>query len=317
MFLAPCRSIRPRWPPDSGLLSSPALMLLALCLLCACNREQEAYQPTYAEAPSSSISWYIFGVHPLHNPERLHDLYGPLADLLSASIPGARFRLEASRNYEAFDQKLYAGLFHLALPNPYQTVLSLKHGYRVFGKMRNDEDFRGIILVRKDSTIRKAADLKGKAMSFPAPTALAATLMPLAFLHSHGLDVVHDLDKRFVGSQESSIMNVYLGDVAAAATWPPPWRALSAQRPELREALEIRWQTPPLPNNGLVARQDVPPAVVEQVGRILFALHTNEAGAALLQRMEQTGFEAADDATYQPVRDFLASYNDHVQPIVH
>ncbi|OQX17917.1 MAG: phosphonate ABC transporter substrate-binding protein [Desulfobulbaceae bacterium A2] len=283
----------------------------------ACERAPETYQPRYSTGAPRQDTWFLFGVHPLHNPARLQELYGPITDLLSRRIPGARFRLEASRNYATYEEKLYQGHFHFALPNPYQTVLALRHGYRVFGKVMDDDDFYGIILVRKDSGIRWISDLKGKAISFPAPTALAATMMPQFFLQRYGLDVMHDIEIRYVGSQESSIMSVYLGDVAAAASWPPPWRALSRERPEVAEQLEERWQTPPLRNNGLVVRQDVPPMIVEQVGALLFSLHESAEGQAMLRRMELAGFETADDDSYQTVRDFLEQFNAQVRPVEH
>ncbi|MEZ4694041.1 MAG: PhnD/SsuA/transferrin family substrate-binding protein [Aliarcobacter sp.] len=49
---------------------------------------------------------------------------------------------------------------------------------KVFAKMGDDENFRGIFLVRKDSGIKNFEDLKGKKISYPAPTALAATILP-------------------------------------------------------------------------------------------------------------------------------------------
>jgi phosphonate transport system substrate-binding protein len=86
----------------------------------------------------------------------------------------------------------------------------------------DDEMFRGIILVRKDSGIHKVTDLKGKKVSYPALTALAATMMPHYYLHTHGIDVNRDIENLYVGSQESSIMNVLRGHVAAGATGPVP-----------------------------------------------------------------------------------------------
>ncbi|HEX7454670.1 MAG TPA: PhnD/SsuA/transferrin family substrate-binding protein [Gallionella sp.] len=71
----------------------------------------------------------------MHNPARLFEIYGPLIDYLNRNIPGATFRLEASRNYEEFEKKLYARQFDFALPNPYQTLNSLGHGYHVIAKM--------------------------------------------------------------------------------------------------------------------------------------------------------------------------------------
>ncbi len=75
--------------------------------------------------------------------------------------------------------------------------------------MGDDENFRGIIIVRKDSHFNQVRDLKGKAVSFPASTALAATMMPQYYMQTHGLDVTKDIDIRYVGSQESSIMSVF------------------------------------------------------------------------------------------------------------
>ena len=292
------------------------LALLAFAMLAACNNsETPLYAPTFSDASPVAETEYVFGIHPLHNPQRLYQVFGPLADYLSEQIPGAHFNLEASRNYASYDEKLYAGKFHFSLPNPFQTINAVDHGYRIFAKMGDDENFRGIILVRRDSGISAVADLKGKAVSYPAPTALAATMMPQYFLQQHGVDVETELDNRYVGSQESSIMNAYLGETAAAATWPPPWHALSKQRPELADALQVIWQTEPLLNNGLVVSPEVPEPIVRQVHDLLVGLHTHERGRQLLAAMELSRFETADNATYQPVRDFITRFAATVRPV--
>lgn len=301
-------------PPPSLL---PLLLgVVALWTLSACTPEPERdYDPQYGSAPAFMAREYRFGVHPLHNPERLQQLFGPIMEYLGERIPGVSFKLEASRNYAAFEEKLYARRFDFALPNPYQTVNALGRGYRVFGKMASDEDFRGLILVRKDSAIRTVADLRGKAVSFPAPTALAAAMMPQYYLQTHGLDVMKDIELRYVGSQESSIMNVYLGQVAAGATWPPPWRAYAREHPEVDAALKVMWQTDPLPNNSLMVRDDIDTALVAQVGAALFGLRVQERGKAWLDRMAVSGFVAADERDYQPVRRFLEEFQRAVRPL--
>lgn len=296
-----------------GLISAACrAILVAMCALAlaACDDEGSAvtYRPSYSDKSAVEFREYVFGVHPLHNPNRLFEVFRPMMDHLEAAIPGTRFRLEASRNYAAYEEKLYARRFHFALPNPYQTVKSLAHGYKVFAKMADDHNFRGIILVRRDSGIASVADLKGKAMSFPAPTALAATMLPQLFLKEQGLDVMKEVDVRYVGSQESAVMNVFLGNVAAAATWPPPWRLLAAERPELAEALEVRWRTETLPNNGLVARDDVEPELLGKVRGALLGMQESEEGQTILKRMDLSAFEPADDASYEPVRQFLIEF---------
>lgn len=293
------------------------LALLALCALAsACRRDGAVeYTPQYADKPAVETVEQVFAVHPLHNPERLFAVYGPVVEYLNANVPGTRFRLEASRNYAEFEKKLYARQFHFALPNPLQTIRALDHGYRVFGKMGDDDKFRGIILVRRDSGINAVADLKGRSVSYPAPTALAATMMPQYYLHTHGLDVNKDITNVYVGSQESSIMNVYLGNVAAGATWPVPWATFLKEQPEKARELVVKWQTETLPNNSLMARDDVPLQLVEKVAQLLFSLQETEGGWRMLARIPLSRFEPANAATYEPVRAYLRRFNAEVRPV--
>ena len=299
----------------AGCWARIALMAL-FALAPGCSRERETtYAPQFADQPAADVVEYVFAIHPLHNPGRLFAVYGPIVEHLNANFPGVRFRLEASRNYAEFEKKLYARQFHFALPNPWQTVNALDHGYSVFGKMGDDENFRGIILVRRDGGINGVADLKGKSVSYPAPTALAATMMPQYFLHTHGLDVNRDIKNVYVGSQESSIMNVYLGNVAAGATWPVPWMSFVKEQPEKARELVVRWQTETLPNNSLMARDDVPPAMVEKVAGLLFSLQATEAGRSMLERISLSRFEPASAATYAPVRPWVRRFSAEVRPV--
>lgn len=291
------------------------LLLLSCLLLVGCEPENtEVYQPAFSDARPGGVQTLIFGVHPLHNPHRLFQVYQPLIDHLNRNLPGVRLRLEASRDYADFEHKVADRHFHFALPNPYQTVASQRYGYRVFGKMGDDRNFRGVILVRRDSGIDKPADLKGKAVSYPAPTALAATMMPQWFFHEAGIDVRRDLVNQYVGSQESSIMNVYLGKTVAGATWPPPWRSFVREHPDIAAQLEVKWETPSLVNNGLVVRADVPPETVRRVRELLLRLPESEEGRALLASLELSRFEAADEASFQPVKDFLERFERQIRP---
>jgi phosphonate transport system substrate-binding protein len=290
--------------------------LIAVLLLTGCGGAQDAvYEPSFSSKAASNVKEYVVGVHPLHNPQRLVETYGPILEYIDAAIPGAHFRLEASRNYEEFEKKLYSGRFDFAMPNPYQTVLSLKHGYHVFGKMGDDDNFRGIILVRKGSDIRTVRDLKGKKVAYPALTALAATMMPQYYLDTHGIDVNRDIENLYVGSQESVIMNVLRGHVAAGATWPLPWLTFSAEHPELASQLEVKWQTGTLPNNGWVVRKDVPPALVSQFATALFGLNASAQGRKMLERLPISRFEPASDASYAPVRAYLEVFSRTVRPV--
>ena len=282
---------------------------------CGQNNSGKTNEPQYSAKMPEVGKEYVFAIHPLNNPVRLFEIYGPLIDYLNRNIPEAKFRLEASRNYEEFDKKLYARKFDFALPNPYQTLNSLSYGYHVIAKMGDDYKFTGVILVRRDSGIKKVTDLKGKKVSYPARTAIAATMLPQYYFQTHGLDVNRDIENLYVGSQESSIMNVYMGNVAAGATWPMPWEAFQKEHPEMARELELKWETEPLINNGIVARDDVPQHLAQQVAQLLDTLHTNEEGKVMLARMPLSRFEFADDKRYRIIDDFLHKFSQTVYPI--
>lgn len=296
------------------LLHLIAGLLAGLALACSRSGREEG-GPRYTRKAADPRPEYVFAVHPLHNPVRLFDVYGPIIDRIRAECPDLRIRLEASKDYHAFEEKLAARTVHFALPNPYQTLLSQASGYRVFGKMGDDHHFRGIILVRRDSGIDSIGDLKGKAISYPAPTALAATLMPQYYLRTHGLDVTRDTRSVYVGTQESVIMNVYLKLTDAGATWPVPWLTFLQEHPREAAMLTVKWQTGTLPNNGLVVRDDVPEDVARRVGRALFSLHRDPEGRRLLARIPLSRFEPATADTYAPVRAFMKHFTGQVRAL--
>jgi phosphonate transport system substrate-binding protein len=285
-------------------------------LVAGCGRRpQGSTEPVYATAPPPGVTEpYVIGVHPLHNPRRLDAVFGPLVEHLSR-VTGRPFRLEASRSYEAFEEKLRRRTLAFALPNPYETVRCTAAGYHVLAKLGDDAGFHGILLVRGDAGIETVADLRGKKIAFPAPTALAATMLPQMFLHEHGLEIGRDYQAVYVGSQDSSIMSVYRGEVTAAATWPPPWQSLSKERPELARALVVRWTTDSLPNNGFVVRDDVPLDVARAVQAELIRPHADASGRYLPAETELGRFVAADATTYAPVRAFLQRFAERVRQL--
>lgn len=289
--------------------------LFISAIMTGCSQQDaSSHEPKVVETHNAKTE-FRFAVHPLHNPTRLFEVFNPLIEHLNNNTKGVHFILEASRDYETFDNKLKEKTVAFALPNPYQTLIALEHDYRVIAKMGDDINFKGIILVRKDSHIRKPKDLKGKSVSFPAPTALAATMLPQYYLHTHGLNINKDITNKYVGSQESSIMNVFLGTTAAGATWPPPWQALSNERPELKEQLKVIWETQSLPNNSIVVRDDVPDTLAIQVQTLLANLHNTTEGKLILEKMYLSKYEIADNETYNSVKDFVTTFDKTVRPL--
>lgn len=291
-----------------------ALQCLPLSMaLLGCSAQEESYEPHYATGASDHAT-FTFAVHPLHNPLLLQQTYGPLIDHLNGTVRGARFKLVGSRDYATFNRRLLAGEFQFALPNPYQALLSTSRGYRIFGKVSDDDAFRGIIITRRDSPLRRVGDLRGKTISYPAPTAVAASMMTQYFLHARGVPMSATRTV-YVGSMESSIESVASGRSDAASLWPDPWNKHLRQNPAAARSLEVRWRTPPLVNNALVVRGSVAADVADRVLESLRQLSRTSRGRVLLKELSIAGFEAATDRTYDPAREFLHKFSREVRPI--
>lgn len=289
-------------------------LILLLGLLPGCDRQAADQGPQVGTKPLNVVEpVYRLAVHPLHNPAKLMQAYQPLAEYLNSRIEGVRFVVEASRDYASFEAKFRQRKTALLLPNPWQTREAMKVGYHVIAMAGEAEDFKGIFIVRRDSELKHPADLKGKPVSYPSPTALAACIMPQYFLHTHGININTEIENRYVGSQESSIMNAYLGQTAAGATWPPPWRAFQKEHPREAAELKLIWETQSLINNSFMVRDDVPFELALQVQELLLGLAGSVEGEAILAGMETARFIPATDEDYDVVRQYVDRFEREVR----
>lgn len=298
----------------------PSLILAILaCLLCmAWNAQADSHRsPRYGQTPSDSRPVYIVGIHPLHNPAKIFEVYSPLVNYLNKRIPNARFKLEAADSFDDFEQKLATGHYHIAHPNPQETVTAIKQGYRVIGMVKRDTPSRGIMLVRRDSGIASISALKGKVIAFPAQTAFAAAMLQQYHLQTRGIDVKRDITAKYVGSQESAIMNVFAGAAAAGCTWTIPWQEFSKKNPEKAAQLTVLWESEPITiNSGLVVHKRVPPSIAEKTAEVILAMPDDPEGAAVLKATPLLpAFTRAENRTYLPLQKFLQQFSKTVGPL--
>lgn len=303
-------------PPTPAAPRVAVVLLLAALLLAGCAGAPQAAGPRVGPSPRiAGPPVYRLAIHPLHNPAKLIAAYQPLVDYLNGRLRGARLVMEASRDYATFERKIADRSVEFLLPNPWQTLQAMKAGYHVIAMAGEPEDFRGLLVVRRDSGLAKPTDLKGRSVSYPSSTAMAACIMPQSFLHRHGLDVNSDLENLYVGSQESAIMNVFLGLSQAGATWPPPWRAFQKAHPHESAQLKVLWETESLVNNSVMARDDVPPSVRDSVRTLLVDLDRAPEGRSILAGMETARFLAASDEDYEVVRLYVARFEREVRKV--
>ena len=277
--------------------------------LASCNGHHKNYQPTFSP-DSSNKKVLIFGLPNLSS-------YGD-CDLfikyLNKNLSTAKIRVLACVNADDYLDKLKKKVFDFTIINGQLVLDAEQSGYVIVGKMGDDDKYRSVIFVRKDSAINKFSDLTGKTLTTSGPTALAGTMMPLFFLYKNGVNVKRDIKRLYAPSFESTIMNVYLGRCSAGASKRAIAMDMLKERPEIDSKLIIKWETPPLINNALFIRNDMDTPIASELTKLIFTLQDNEEGRRALIPLDVSKFERATSETYKPLKEFLAEYNAVMNP---
>src|SRR6476661_287835 len=270
----------------------------------SCNGHYKNYEPTFSP-DSSNKKVLIFGLPNLSS-------YGD-CDLfikyLNKNLSKAKITVLACTNADDYLDKLKKRAFDFTIINGSLILDAEQNGYSIVGKMGDDDKYRSVIFVRKDSGINKFSDLAGKTLTTSGPNALAGTMMPLFFLQKNGVDVKRDVKRLYAPSFESTIMNVYLGRCSAGASKRAIAMDMLKQRPEIGSKLIIKWETPPLINNALFIRNDMDTLTAGELTKLIFTLQDSEEGRKALIPLDVSKFEKATSETYTPLKKFLAEYN--------
>jgi phosphonate transport system substrate-binding protein len=235
-----------------------------------------------------------FGVVPQQSASRLAEDWGPLLAEISKRS-GVALVFRTAPNIPGFEERLGKGDYDLAYMNPYHYVVFQKaSGYRAFAR-EQDRKIKGILVVKKDSTYRKPADLAGKTVVFPAPAAFAASILPQAEFGRLKIAI----DAKFVASHDSVYRAVASGLQEAGGGIQ---RTLEAAPAEVRDGLRVLSETPSYTPHAFAAHPRVTPEILARVLAAMASLSADEAGQRLLTPLAFKGIAAAQDKEWNDIR---------------
>jgi phosphonate transport system substrate-binding protein len=217
-----------------------------------------------------------------------------------AQTTGIELELTTGADIPSYQNEIKDGKFDFAYVNAYHyTLFHDSVGYDAFARQQG-ADTVGIIVVRKASPIKSVADLKGTTMAFPAPTAIAATVLQLSHLQSEKVDVRP--------TYMSTMDNVY--SAVARGLYPAgggEMRTFESMDSTMRNDLRILWSAKPIPAHPFFAHPRVPKEVVAKVQKAMVELSTTDSGKNLLRAVRFKGIEATSDSDYNEVRSLKLS----------
>jgi phosphonate transport system substrate-binding protein len=291
----------------NSILPMVCVLYLATCPMGACSgRRQQGYTPKF-EVAGGERKVLTFGVP----GQSFYETTDLLVRYLNDHLAGVTVQTVACSSIEDYRAKLAEGYFDLTVINGPQLLSAERNGYRVVGRITDDT--RTVIFVHKDSGIHQFSDIRGHTITLPGKNTLSGTMMPLLFLYRQGVDVNGGLRRVYVPSFESAMLNVYLGHTSLGVAWKPSWETYLRQRPEIGSKLEVRWETPPLVNAGVLFRFSIDSNLAARLVGLFFQMGKDEQGRRALQRLNISGFSPADSTSFRPMEAFLKEYEAAIQ----
>ncbi|MGC6486918.1 MAG: phosphate/phosphite/phosphonate ABC transporter substrate-binding protein, partial [Planctomycetota bacterium] len=233
------------------------------------------------------------GVVPQQSASKLAAQWGPLLVLVGERA-GVDLVFETATDIPTFEQRCRDGDYDLAYMNPFHYTVFHEHGYRALAK-RAGSQIKGILVKKRGAPVSTLTDLDGEELAFPAPRAFAATLLTGAGLRAAGVS--------FTPSYVKSHDSVYR--TVAAGVYPAGGgilRTFKSVAPDVRDKLEVLWETPGYTPHAFAIHERVPASLREKLLAVLTSLAADEDGRALLEPLKIPAIEAAADADWDDIR---------------
>ncbi|MBI5683054.1 MAG: phosphate/phosphite/phosphonate ABC transporter substrate-binding protein [Deltaproteobacteria bacterium] len=266
----------------------------------------------YYLSPAFSQDRIILGVVPFQSPSKTAEMFIPLADYLTRKT-GIQIDFAVAKDFKIYQERMERGEYDITFSNPFQYIVAnSKAGYTAFAKVA-EEPFTGIILVRRDSEIKKVENLKGKTIAFAYPTAWAAAVQTRKWLEKkYNIDYYRDMKPLFVTSHDSAILTVYTRMADAAGAIPHEFQTMDEH---IKNDLIIIGETPPHPQMPFAYHPRVSQSAVLKIKNALMALDKSTTeGKKVLEALGRNGFESADDRDYDVVRKLADEYSKDGMP---
>ncbi len=250
---------------------------------------------------SASAQTYSVGVVPQFEPRKMFSIWQPLVDELGKRT-GHPLKLVVPLTVSEFERELEKGSYDFVYANPYHIMRVIpKQAY--IPLVRDRTPLRGILLVRKDSTLQSLKELNGKTLAVPSPNALGASLLlraDLEYLHQVRMTLVN------VKTHSSAYLNVLNGLTDAAGGVE---KTLAEQDEPIRNALKVVYTTRDMPSHPIAAHPRVKKEVYEKVRQSILELAATPAGKKWLEDVPMTEPVTASIEDYLTMRKWgLESY---------
>lgn len=299
-------------------LASCCAALLVVGLVVACGA---GAPPPAADGRPSKL---VLGLVPATEAQQMVDNARPLADFLGKEL-GIEVESFVPRDYTGLIEAMGAGRADIGLLPPFASILGhQRYGIEtvLISKRQGEATYKAQWMATDPAMcsappVPQGPDgflfctgpienVRGKLVAFTDPTSTSGYLFPALQLLDAGINPETDIESVFVGSHDAAVIAVLNHDVDIGVSFDDARSWIEESFPNVGTEVIVWNESPPIPNDGVTVRGDLPEDLKQAITRAFMKLIASEADLPLEEQTlyriyEIDGFVPFEPALHEPV----------------
>jgi phosphonate transport system substrate-binding protein len=279
------------------------VLLLLFSFTNSCSNQQEAPTENSNQSPHKKL--YI-GLIPEQDLFSQKERYGALANYISEKT-GLDVELKILSRYGNIIDNFQSDKLDGAFFGSFTGALAIKKlGVEPLARpvwLDGKSTYYGLIIVRKDSAIKNALDMKGKRFAFVDKATTAGWLLPLSYFKENSIEDYQEWfsETYFAGTHEDVIYDVLNGKVDIGAAKNTVFERLAQKDSKLVDELQILAKSPAVPANALAVKKGLDNSLKIKLKNILLQMDQDRWGRKILAEFGAQKFIETTVKDYNPV----------------
>lgn len=289
----------------------PAIALLASLQMVACA----GVEPAGDGRPTK----LVLGLVPATEAQQMVDNAAPLAEFLSKEL-GMKVESFVPRDYTGLIEAMGSGRADIGMLPPFASILG-KERYGIETVLISKRQGVATYKTQWMTTDRSMCSepptprepngylfceggidqVRGKIVGFTDPTSTSGHLFPALQLLDEGINPESDIQSIFVGSHDAAVIAVMNGDVDVSVSFDDARTWIKESFPDVGTKVIVWNESPPIPNDGVTVRGDLPEDIKVAITRAFEKLIASEAHLPLEEQTLYTIYEIDGFVPFEPV----------------
>ena len=257
------------------------------------------------KSPAPESTQLKVAVAAIISPKETFIYYRQLLDYIGKKM-GREIQFIQRKTYGEINELLAKGQIDLAFicSGPY-VVGKEKYGFQLVAtpEVQNSHFYHSYLIVNKTSAFQKLEDLRGRVFAFSDPDSNSGKLVPTYWLSQLSERPETFFEKTiYTYSHDNSILAVAKELVDGAAVDGLIWEYYHRKNPTFTSKTRIIRKSGPYGIPPMVASNIIPTELMTKIRSLLFSMHEDPKGRAILKELMIDRFIAPQDKWYDSIR---------------